>query len=74
MQVLIVTGGRVIDSTELYLWGDTQWTRAAPLPTARDGVRGVTLGNNFFVTGVLGRYDCVYELLKGRNMGGHEIQ
>ena len=51
-----MTGGKVSglksDTTELYLMGDTQWTTAAPLPTVREGVRGVTLGNKFFVTGL----------------------
>ena len=52
-----MTGGKVKNefsaTTELYLWGDTQWKGVAPLPTAREGVSGVTLGNKFFVTGLL---------------------
>ena len=55
MQVLLVTGGYnykfgYLDSTEV-LEGGRTWRFAAPLPSARNGLRAAVLDNNIFVFG-----------------------
>ena len=55
MQVLLVTGGYnykfgYLDSTEVLEGGGT-WRFAAPLPSARNGLRAAVLDNNIFVFG-----------------------
>ena len=57
LKVYIVTGGNdnsVIDSTETLLKdGGTRWRYAADLPSARTGIRGLSLQNGrFLVTGI----------------------
>ena len=53
-QNFLVAGGsndyHLLDSTEVFR--DGEWTEMAPLPLALEGVRGVTLDNNVFMTGV----------------------
>ena len=53
-QNYLVAGGsnghHLLDSTEVFR--DGEWTVVAPLPLALEGVRGVTLDNTVFMTGV----------------------
>ena len=60
--MLIVSGGGVdstivngfaeyTSSTETWTRGSSAWTPAADLPSRRYGLRGVTIGGNFIVTG-----------------------
>ena len=53
-QNFLVAGGsndyHLLDSTEVFR--DGEWTVVAPLPLALEGVRGVTLDNTVFMTGV----------------------
>ena len=44
-------GGDYLASTELLERGAAQWTEAGPLPSARFGLRGVSLHNTVIVTG-----------------------
>ena len=44
-------GGEYLASTELLQRGAAQWTAAGPLPSARFGLRGVSLHNTVIVTG-----------------------
>ena len=53
-QNLLVARGsnnyHLLDSTEVFR--DGEWTVVAPLPLALEGVRGVTLDNTVFMTGL----------------------
>ena len=53
-QNFLVAGGsndyHLLDSTEVFR--DGEWTVVAPLPLTLEGVRGVTLDNTVFMTGV----------------------
>ena len=53
-QNFLVAGGsndyHLLDSTEVFR--DGEWTLMAPLPVALEGLRGVTLDNTVFMTGV----------------------
>ena len=56
MQVLLVTGGsdssyNYLSSTELLLPSATSWSYSAALPSARGGLRGITLDNKVVITG-----------------------
>ena len=57
MQVYIVAGGddgffSTLSSTEMLIGEDaTEWTWGPQLPSRRRGVRGVSLGNRFLLTG-----------------------
>ena len=56
LQVYLVTGGRGSDrtylsSTEILPTSSSQWTQSGALPSSRDGLRGVKIGDNFYVTG-----------------------
>jgi len=56
-QVLLVAGGLLGDqdtsmsSTEVLAPGSDTWTLATPLPQARQGLAGVTVGNKLYMTG-----------------------
>jgi len=56
VQMLLVTGGyssaRALDSTEVFdLTNGGQWRQTTPLPEARWGVRGASLGEVFHILG-----------------------
>ena len=57
VQVLLVAGGdgagNPLSSTELMVEGSDAWTMSTPLPRAVRGVRGATLGNIVYMTGVI---------------------
>ena len=57
-QNFLVAGGsngyHLLDSTEVFR--DGVWTVVAPLPVALEGVRGVTLDNTVFMTGVCAQH------------------
>ena len=44
-------GGGYLDSTELYIPGEDQWTISGPLPSRRSYLRGATISNKVLVTG-----------------------
>ena len=48
-----------LSSTETLVDGAEAWTFAGELPVAMDGLRGVSLNNNIFMTGKI----IVYKLL-----------
>ena len=56
-QVYIVTGGfdssvgDRLSSTETLTAGSSEWVEAGALPTARSGLTGVTVDNQFYVLG-----------------------
>ena len=55
-QMLLVTGGyssaRALDSTEVFdLTNGGQWRQTSPLPEARWGIRGASLGAVFHIIG-----------------------
>ena len=47
-----------LDSTELLLPSATSWSYSAALPSARGGLRGITLDNKVVITGTC--LDCLY--------------
>ena len=55
MQMYIVSGGytgsNLLSSTETWTQGSSAWTQATDLPSPRYGLRGVSIGGNFIVTG-----------------------
>ena len=60
MQVFIVSGGYdylypyihdYLSSTETWTRAFSQWTPGADLPFLRSGLRGVSIGGHFIVTG-----------------------
>ena len=51
MQVLIVTGGVNLDSTEVLEEMAGTWRLTTPLPSAREGLRAASVENNIFVFG-----------------------
>ena len=55
LQTFIVAGGysgsRDLSSTEVLRAGATEWTTGGALPSARYGLKGVTILNQFYVTG-----------------------
>ena len=57
MQVFIVSGGytdnypNYLSSTETWTRGSTAWTRAADLPSPREGLQGVSIRGQFLVLG-----------------------
>ena len=56
VQVYIVTGGfddnlNYLSSTETLTAGSSEWQYAGALPSARRGLGGVTVGNQFYVLG-----------------------
>ena len=56
VQVLLVAGGNndaYLSSTEVLTVDSPAWTMATPLPRAVYGVRGVTLDNTVFMTGIV---------------------
>ena len=57
VQVLLVAGGSnddaYLSSTEVLTVDSPAWTMVTPLPRAVYGVRGVTLDNTVFMTGIL---------------------
>ena len=52
----LVTGGSgdddYLSSTEVLVDGTTSWMSAGELPVAMESLRGVSLNNNIFVTGI----------------------
>ena len=55
LQTFIVAGGydggSALSSTEVLRAGATEWTTGGALPSARYGLKGVTILNQFYVTG-----------------------
>ena len=54
LQTFIVAGGlndNWLSSTEVLRAGATEWTTGGALPSARYGLKGVTILNQFYVTG-----------------------
>ena len=58
VKVYIVTGGYrennvggYLSSTETLTAGSSEWVEAGALPSARDGLRGATIDNQFYVLG-----------------------
>ena len=55
LQTFIVAGGwtgsRELSSTEVLRAGSTEWRTGGALPSAREGLGGVTIRNQFYVTG-----------------------
>jgi len=59
LKMLIVTGGRSAADPQLFLsstevmdyTGSGSWRKAGLLPTAKSGLRGVSIGEDFYVTG-----------------------
>ena len=58
IQVFLVTGGAVYDSTwnylsttEILVEGDSSWTTVGNLPKAVQGIRGVSFNNRIIMTG-----------------------
>ena len=55
VQVYIVTGGSDypddISSTEVLTLGTSAWQQTGHLPSPRSGLRGVSIGGDFLVTG-----------------------
>jgi len=53
--VYIVTGGYdtydILSSTEILIKGQSSWALAGSLPSSRAGLKGISLGNNVFMTG-----------------------
>ena len=45
------SSGSELDSTELLRQDASQWVYAGPLPSARVGLRGATLGDKLIMTG-----------------------
>ena len=66
-QNFLVAGGsngyHLLDSTEVFR--DGEWTVVAPLPLALEGVRGVTLDNTVFMTGVWAHLFIIIHRLAG---------
>ena len=50
-QVLLVTGGRNIKSTEVFSPGQSKWMEISDLPLALEGIGGATLGNIVYMFG-----------------------
>ena len=54
--MFLVVGGlqgtNMLDSTEVFSAGQSEWTTVGPLPQAIAGLAGVTLANTVFMAGV----------------------
>ena len=44
-------GGGYLSSTETLTAESSEWVQAGALPSARDGLRGATIDNQFYVLG-----------------------
>ena len=55
VQVYIISGGsdgfNSLSSTEILTVGSSEWVEAGALPSARSGLSGVTIDNQFYVLG-----------------------
>ena len=46
-----LNGGGYLSSTETLTAESSEWVEAGALPSARDGLRGATIDNQFYVLG-----------------------
>ena len=60
----------MLDSTEVFR--DGEWTVVAPLPLALEGVRGVTLDNTVFMTGVSAHLFIIIQVTHDYLAGGSD--